>query len=94
MLISWYTLSINWLERDEKTNKLVWLSNIYYKSGNLLEKEVNEINSKLNDIIPITCENNWITDLFQKYLEFYITNISANELKEYIIQMTETNGLR
>jgi hypothetical protein len=94
ILISWYTLSTNWLERDKKTNKLVWLSNIYYKSGILLEKELDEINSKLNEIIPITCENNWITDLFQKYLEFYIMNMNANELKEYIIQMIETNGLR
>jgi hypothetical protein len=55
---------------------------------------LDEINSKLNEKIPITCENNWVTDLFQKYLEFYITNMSANELKEYIIQIMETNGLR
>ena len=94
MLIGWHTLAINWTKR-EGTNKLPYLEDIYYKSGKLLENELTEINNKLKEAaIPINHENYWETGLFTNYLEMYIMNMSATELKSYIIQMTEPVELK
>jgi hypothetical protein len=90
MFIGWYTLAINWTNREEGTNKLTYLQDIYYKSGKLLEKELNEINNKLKEAsIPINHENYWQTGIFTNYMVMYIMNMSATELKSYIIQIME-----
>ena len=94
MFIGWYTLAINWTKR-EGTNKLTYLQDIYYKSGKLLEKELNEINNKLKEAaIPINHENYWEISIFTNYLEMYIMIMSATELKSYIIQIMEPVELK
>lgn len=83
---SWYYYSFRLKENKEKILSLYELFELNKPECNIIINKVNDFHIQKGNHSKDYIKG-WKIDLYNDYLNMYLTNMNANELKEYIIRI-------